>query len=641
MCGIAGFWTSRPMGMQRAREVANAMGLRIKHRGPDAWREWVDDDGAVALAHRRLSIVDLSSAGSQPMRSASGRFELVYNGEIYNHAELRTQLPSQEWRGHSDTETLLAAIEHWGFEGALRKSIGMFAIAMWDRKLRQLTLARDRMGEKPLHYGVVRGSVIFASELKALRAYPDFEPEVNRGAASLMLRHCYVPAPHTIFTGVFKLPPGTFAVFSSSTDLPEPVSYWSLRDVAESGLATRFGGSEVEAIDAVEQQIESAIAIQREADVPLGAFLSGGVDSSLIVALMQKQSRDRVRTFTIGFDEPRFNEAEHAKRVAQHLGTDHTEMYVSGKDALDLVPILPTLYCEPFSDASQLPTILVSRIARRHVTVALSGDAGDELYGGYTRYGVVGEAWRNARARRSWFGRSQLAFFSTLRASTKPVSHTHSSIARLDEFARKQISLLRCKDSGDYYRIQVARNNYPDDLIGGAIEPLSPIANVSDHPNFSQFDEQMMYLDQVSYLPDDILCKVDRAAMSAGLETRVPLLDHRVVAQAWSLPLEMKRRDGVGKWILRQILDRYVPRNLIDRPKVGFSVPLNEWLAGPLRPWAEDLLEPRRLREGGLLKTEVVRRLWDDQVSGRRQRPFQVWDILMLQAWLQNQHIPS
>jgi asparagine synthase (glutamine-hydrolysing) len=643
MCGIAGFWTTRPLGSERATAVANAMALRIQHRGPDGSGVWVDADGAVALAHRRLAIVDLSAAGHQPMRSVSGRYEMVFNGEIYNHNELRRELPPGPWRGHSDTETLLAGFEHWGIEQTLRKTVGMFAIALWDRELRRLTLARDRLGEKPLYYGRVGEHLLFASELKAMRAFPGFAADIDRSAVSSLLRHCYIAAPLSIYQGIHKLPPATFVHFDSPGQTPEPVSYWSACDVVRRGDEDRFSGSDSEAIEAVERQLSEAIALQRVADVPLGAFLSGGIDSSLIVALMQKQSAEKVRTFTIGFNEKEFNEAEHAMAVAQHLGTDHTEMYVSGQQALDLVPRLASLYCEPFADSSQIPTILVSQIARQHVTVALSGDAGDELYGGYNRYGKVNRWWSSLThvpmpLRKLAGGSINVVLNGAERAAALLAAIATGRVGAdarpIGERIRKLAAALDMSSREQFYRLTISHITHPERFVIGSAEPATVLTQPDRWPAQTSFDERMMFLDQVSYLPDDILTKVDRAAMSVSLETRVPFLDHRVVEQAWRLPLHLKRRDGVNKWILRQILFRHVPRELIERPKAGFVVPLSDWLRGPLREWAENLLDAKTLREQGLLNVGPVRRMWQDQISGRRESMHPLWNILMLQAWL-------
>ena len=586
------------------------------------------------------------------MRSHSGRFELVFNGEIYNHHLLRHELPSVSWRGHSDTETLLAAFDHWGIEETLRRTIGMFAIALWDRGLRQLTLTRDRMGEKPLYYGRVGDSFVFASELKALRAFPGFAGSINTDAVSLFLRYGYVPSPYSIFKGIHKLPPGTLAQFASSSATAVPKAYWSLKEAVERGQRDRLECSDDEAIECVEACLSEAVSLQKIADVPLGAFLSGGVDSSTIVALMQAQSTSRVRTFSIGFDDASLNEAEHAKAVAAHLGTQHTELYVSGQQALDLVPRIPSIYCEPFADSSQLPTVLVSQIARRQVTVALSGDAGDELYGGYTRYGTVAQAWKSIarlpRPLRQPAGLAASAFGVTLGNVSSGLGEFPALSGKGDraalvwERARRLGTKLQMDSLEEFYRFHVSLIAFPDRYTVHASDPVSPLNSRADWPVQSSLDERMMYLDQISYLPDDILTKVDRAAMSVSLETRVPMLDHRVVEQAWRLPIHLKRRGNVDKWVLRQVLYRHVPSALIDRPKQGFAVPLGAWLRGPLREWAENLLSTSTIREQGLLNPGEVQRLWRDQISGRWERKYQLWNILMLQAWMaENANAPN
>jgi len=599
----------------------------------------------MALGHRRLAIVDLSGAGHQPMRSASGCYELVFNGEIYNHLALREELAWPDWRGHSDTETLLAGFEVWGVEATLQKAVGMFAIALWDRKRQRLTLARDRMGEKPLYYGTLDGNLLFASELKAFKAYPGFAPKVDASAVALLLRHNYIAAPHCIYQGVKKLLPATVLHIDHPQRLGEPQPYWALRAVAEQGQRTPFSGSDAAATDALEAHLGQAIALQRVADVPLGAFLSGGVDSSVIVALMQRQSSLPVRTFTIGFDEAEFNEAEHAKAVAHHLGTQHTELYVSGQEALDVVPRLPTLYCEPFSDSSQIPTFLVSQMARQHVTVSLSGDAGDELFSGYTRYEKAPRLWsRIARmplALRALAGPAVQAVspvvWDRLGHTVWPLLSRRPEPERIGDRAHKLAEMLMARTPEAFYREMNSHYPWPNKIVHGAAEPATMLNQPELWPALPSFDERMMFIDQISYLPDDILVKVDRAAMGVGLETRVPMLDHRVVEFAWSLPLHLKRREGVGKWLLREVLYRHVPRALIDRPKTGFGVPLSTWLRGPLRDWAENLLDERRLREQGLFDVAYVRRLWVEQIEGKREWKYLLWDVLMFQAWLDAQ----
>lgn len=563
MCGFVGFLGSSSFYEQVGDEaMLKRMADTIMYRGPDDAGYWFDGDNRIGLGHRRLSIVDLSPAGHQPMQSSSSRYVIAFNGEIYNHPSLRQALEingqAPSWRGHSDTETLLAGFDVWGIQGTVERAIGMFAFAVWDRQTYTLTLGRDRFGEKPLYYGWQgRGNdavFLFGSELKALRAHPAFESNINRGALSLYMRHNYIPAPYSIYEGVGKLSPGCLLTVSLQQREPKVWAYWSFAQVAESGAANVFVGSDDQAVDELEALLKDAVRQQMMADVPLGAFLSGGVDSSTVVALMQAQSSRPVKTFTIGFNEEGYNEAIHAKAVARHLGTEHTELYVTAERALSVISRLPTLYDEPFSDSSQIPTFLVSQLARQHVTVSLSGDAGDELFCGYNRY-------------------------------------------------------------------------EPPTLLTGNRPALSGLDDV----------QRMMALDMMTYLPDDILTKVDRAAMGVSLETRVPFLDHRVVKFAWRVPQAMKLRDGVSKWILRQVLYRHVPKKLIERPKMGFGVPIDTWLRGPLKDWAEALLDEGRLRREGYFNPALVRAKWAEHLSGKRNWQYHLWDVLIFQTWLEEQ----
>lgn len=645
MCGLAGVWSLGDFRL--SRESLPKMTAAIAHRGPDSDGHWFDADAGIALGHRRLSIVDLSPAGHQPMQSASGRYVVVFNGEIYNHLNLRKDLEKSghvfSWRGHSDTETLLAGIEVWGFEETLKRSIGMFAIALWDRETRSLQLARDRLGEKPLYYGWHGKHFFFASELSALKAHPAFKPELNQQAIALMMRHNYIPAPYSIYQGIHKLTPGARLTVSAETREAEPILYWTAYDAAANGLANPFTGSPTEAVDALESLLLDAIGQQMMADVPLGAFLSGGIDSSTVVALMQAQSERPVQTFTIGFNEQGYNEAVHAKAVAKHLGTQHTEWYVTPQDALDVIPKLPSIYSEPFSDSSQIPTYLVSQLARRHVTVSLSGDAGDELFGGYSRYFSTDAYWKKlSRIPGPVRGLLSKGLFSLSsdqwnRAvspvfSLLPARHRKRNPGGL---AHKVARTLSHRNLSDTYKIVVSHWS-PDDLLLQPTEPETqlthPVLPLGMHPI-----EQMMLLDTVSYLPGDILCKVDRAAMAVSLEGRVPMLDHRVVEFAWHLPLDMKIRGGVGKWPLREVLYRHVPKSLIDRPKMGFGVPIDAWLRGPLKDWGENLLDERRLREQGIFKPEPIRQKWAEHLSGKSNWQYLLWDVLMFQAWIDKQ----
>jgi asparagine synthase (glutamine-hydrolysing) len=649
MCGITGFWAPGGVEPQAAAALGTAMAARIAHRGPDDHGVWCDAPAGLVLAHRRLSILDLSPAGHQPMSSASGRFVMVFNGEIYNFQELRAQVEgacstAPAWRGHSDTEVLLEGFELWGVEATIARAVGMFAIAAWDRQERELYLARDRMGEKPLYYGRQRGVFLFGSELKALAGHPSFEREVNRDAVALLLGHNYIPAPYSIWSGIAKLPPAHCLRLKEGQSEPVIRPYWSLAEVAAAGQAAPFAGSDDEAVAELERLLGEAVGLQMVADVPLGAFLSGGVDSSTIVALMQSRSPRPVRTFTIGFDEPAWNEAGHAKAVAQHLGTDHTELYVSPADVLGVVPNLPRHYDEPFADASQIPTLLVAGLARRHVTVSLSGDAGDELFGGYDRYFLARGLWdRLARIpaplRRSLAGCLDAAAGRTDAAGLR----TRQSVPGrwrgrpLDVRFRQASELLRCADADDVFRSVVSHWRSPSAVVRGAVVQPTVLSPGAPMPAVGGFEHRMMYLDAMSYLCDDVLCKVDRAAMTVSLETRVPLLDHRVVEFAWRLPLHMKVRDGRGKWILRQVLDRHVPRDLIDRPKVGFGVPLASWLRGELREWGADLLAPDRLAREGFFRPEPVLQRWNEHQSRVQNWHYSLWSILMFQAWLEDQ----
>ncbi|MDW6020966.1 asparagine synthase (glutamine-hydrolyzing) [Mesorhizobium sp. BAC0120] len=647
MCGIAGILeTNASSGIDR--ETVRRMTDFIMHRGPDDGGEWTDPEAGIGLAQRRLAIIDLSPAGHQPMISHSGRYVIVFNGEMYNFRELRQRLDSEtniEWRGHSDTEVLLAAIERWGVKAALQASVGMFALALWDRKERRLFLARDRVGEKPLYYGRIGRRFAFASELKAFRALPSWKPEIDRGALALLMRHNYVPAPYSIYKGVQKLLPGCLLTLSSPASEPQVEPYWSAREAAEQGRDRPFEGSPQEAVTELEALLRQSLNGQMMADVPLGAFLSGGVDSSTVVALMQSMSSQPVRTFTIGFQQTSYNEADHAKQVAQHLGTDHTELYVSEKETMDVIPNLPEIYCEPFADSSQIPTYLVSRLARQRVTVSLSGDAGDELFSGYTRYSVTDAFWNRLSRipgplRSAIAGLATLpapAFYDRLVGPLMPLMPEQFRFNRFGDKVHKGAELLSLRTPNDVYRRLCSHWADPSQIVVGSEEPATMLTGLEGLPSLQGNVERMMYLDLKSYLPDDILVKVDRAAMAVSLETRVPLLDHRLVEFAFSLPLSVLRAEGTTKWPLRQILYKYVPKALIERPKMGFGVPIGDWLRGALRDWAEDLLSERRLQADGILRPEPIRHAWSEHLSGRRDNQYLLWDVLMFQAWRDKQ----
>ena len=644
MCGFAGFLDRA--GFADGEAVLRRMADRIAHRGPDSDGYWVDGEAGIALAHRRLAIIDLSPAGHQPMASHDGRFVMSYNGEIYNHLDLRRELEAKgpiKWRGHSDTETLLQGFSAWGVLGTLERANGMFALALWDRAGRKLFLARDRMGEKPLYYGIQGKTLLFGSELKALRQHPAWQGGVNRDALALFLRHNYVPGPYSIFDGIQKLPPAHYLEIGvDDAALPPSVAYWDIATKAKAGRDNPFMGSAPESVDALEALLLDAVGMRMAADVPLGAFLSGGYDSSTIVALMQHQSARPVKTFSIGFSEAEYDEAHHAKRVAKHLGTDHTELYVTPQDALDQIPILPHHWDEPFADSSQIPTLLVSRLARSQVTVSLSGDGGDELFCGYTRYAQGYDIWR--RLGRLPGGVRKLAA-AMLRMTPADLIDGAMKFApqRLRKMAvgdrmLKLADVLNVERADDFYRSLVSHSKNPSALVPGAHEPRTILTEPDpDWPSDGDFRDRMMYLDMRSYLPDDILVKVDRASMAVSLESRVPLLDHRVVEFALALPLSYKLRGGEAKWPLRQLLYRHVPREMMERPKMGFGVPIEHWLRGPLRSWADDLLAPDRLRRDGYFDAEAVARLWSDTRSGRRRLHYHVWDVLMFQAWLDSQ----
>ena len=666
MCGFAGFLATDVGALGSPEAVATRMAVAIEHRGPDDAGAWADAQAGIALGHRRLSIVDLSPAGHQPMHSAGEQFVLAFNGEIYNHLDLRAELEAARtapaWRGHSDTETLLAAFEQWGLEATLKRTVGMFAIALWDVRERTLHLARDRFGEKPLYYGWVNGAFVFGSELKALRAYPGFANLVSREALALYMRFTYVPAPHTIYQGIYKLEPG--CLLSACGQLPKMTDFqplrppttgqgitlrrwWSLADVVEAGAKNQIV-DEQEALTALEARLGDAVRLQSLADVPLGAFLSGGVDSSAIVALMQKQATQPVKTFTIGFEEAGFDESDHARAVAHHLGTLHTELFVTAAEARDVIPRLPDMYDEPFADSSQIPTHLVCHAARQHVTVALSGDAGDELFGGYNRYFWGPRIWR----RLAWLpypvrqalGKAisslPVAGWDALGAPLNALLPGTQGIARVGDKAHKLAARLRgVQDMDDLYVSLVSEWQDPAQVVrgqgGAVVEPPSLLADPLPAAGVEDATLRMMYRDSMTYLPDDILCKVDRAAMATSLETRVPFLDHRVAELAWQLPLSLKIRGNEGKWALRQVLYNYVPRELIERPKAGFGIPVGQWIRGPLRPWAESLLDEKRLVAEGYFHPAPIRQRWAEHLSGHRDHTPGLWAVLMFQAWLE------
>lgn len=626
MCGFSGFFAAAPLGVG-ANDILAAMGNAIYSRGPDDAGTWSDASLGIGLSHRRLAIVDLSAAGHQPMHSSNGRYVMAFNGEIYNHLSLRSLLTTEHgetWRGHSDTETLLACFERWGVEKTLQATVGMFAIALWDTQERQLILARDRLGEKPLYWGWHNHVLLFGSELKALKVHPAFSANIDRDALALYLRHNYVPAPYSIYQGIEKLPPGHYVAIAlgqkrASVDL---IPFWSFNAAVKAGLDNPLQSDSKAVVDTLETQLDRSIGMQMLADVPLGAFLSGGVDSSLIVALMQNQSSRPVKTFTIGFNEDGFNEAEHALAVSRYLHTEHSEIYVQAKDALSIIPDLPRIYCEPFADSSQIPTFLVSQMAREHVTVTLSGDAGDELFGGYNPYQFAPRIWSKV---------------SKIPGGMRQVAASSLKKLPLKARAEKLVDILGCRNREDFYRQLVSHWRMPSNAVIGGNERPTLLNTPKKWPAGTRFEEWMMAMDAQTYMVDDILVKVDRAAMANSLETRVPLLDHRVVELAWRIPLDMKIRGGVGKWALKEVLYRHVPRELIERPKKGFSIPIAAWLRGPLREWSEMLLNEKRLQQEGFFHPSVIRRAWEQHLNGRADHSSKLWGVLMFQAWLEEQ----
>ena len=651
MCGLAGFIDSScETGPEELSSIAKRMADTLCHRGPDDFGEWVDSEAGIGLGHRRLSIIDLSARGHQPMHSECGRYVVAYNGEIYNFKGLRQGLEKlgNTFRSQSDTEVLLTAISQWGLKAAVNRFNGMFAFALWDRKDRSLHLVRDRLGIKPLYYGVVGKTFLFGSELKALRAHPGFKGDINRDAVSRYLRYSYIPNPHSIYSGIYKLTPGSIVSIDASLGRFDVrcENYWSFADVASQGLDSQFQGTEDEAVGQLDTLLRDAVKLRMEADVPLGAFLSGGVDSSTVVALMQDQHSSRVKTFSLGFYEPQYNEAEYAKAVANHLGTDHTELYVTSEDAREVIPKLAAMYDEPFSDSSQIPTFLVSELARQHVTVSLTGDGGDELFCGYHHY-ALGRKIRNVTLRTPRLARQALAKAITsvpVGVLNKGFGWVNPLIGRfgcpglIGHRLHKLSALLTLEDPD---ALRMALVSYWDDtesLVIGGSEALLPANAVGGGVVLSDFSHRMMYLDTMTYLPDDILSKIDRASMSVGLEVRVPLLDHRVVEFAWQIPMSMKVRDGEGKWLLRQVLNRYLPSKLTERPKMGFAMPVDSWLRGPLRTWSEELLDEKRLRSEGIFDPKPIRAKWVEHLSGSRNWSAQIWSVLMFQGWLESEH---
>lgn len=642
MCGFIGI-----LGPTAFNEnTLNSMVSTLLHRGPDDKGIWFDETAGIGLAFARLSILDLSPAGHQPMVSVNGNYVITFNGEIYNHLAIRAELKRIKqapiWRGHSDTETLLAGIEAWGILETINRTVGMFAFALWDKHSRSITLGRDRIGEKPLYYGWQGNNFLFGSELKAFKAYPHFNADIDRNALSAFMRYGYIPAPQSIYQGIYKLLPGTLLTLQGDECCElKPIPYWSMVEVAKKGLQMPLICSDSEAIIGLGTRLSEAVSSQQISDVPLGAFLSGGIDSSMIVALMQSQSNQPIHTFTIGFDEKHYNEAVYAKEVARHLGTDHTEWYVSPEEARSVIPLLPTLYDEPFADSSQIPTFLVSQLAKQNVTVSLSGDAGDELFCGYNRYSWTRKIQSVPILMRKLLADSITKFspaqLDRMYAIIQPVLPKSMQIRMPGDKAHKLSTILEMDSASAIYKQLTSTWVDLEELVLGSHE-TNGLADIWDAlSGFDSSEHSMMAIDTLTYLPDDILCKVDRAAMGVSLETRVPFLDHRVVEFAWQLPLNMKIRNGQTKWILRQLLFKYVPKELIERPKMGFGVPIDSWLRGPLREWAEELLNESRLRQEGYLNPIPIRQKWVEHLSRKRNWQYQLWNVLMFQSWLSEQ----
>lgn len=613
------------------------MDVSLEHRGPDDHGIWVDAEAGVALVHRRLSIVDLSPAGHQPMHSADGRFVIVYNGEVYSHLPIRTEIEAtgHRFRGHSDTEVLLESIARYGVRATADRLIGMFAIAIWDRQQRTLKLIRDRLGIKPIYWARIGGLFMFGSELKALRQHPGWTPRIEPAAVASFMRHNYIPAPHTIYRDVHKLEPGTILTLEFGRE-PQTEKFWDARRVALDGLSNPLTGDDLSLVDQLETLLVDAVRKRTMADVPLGAFLSGGIDSSTVVALMKAANVGPVKTFSIGFEQKAFNEAPHAAAIARHLGTDHTELIVTSQQALDVVPKLSEIFDEPFADSSQIPTYLVSAMTRKHVTVALSGDGGDELFSGYNRYQLTRRSWRMLSLVPAPLRKALAAGLTSVSSERWNAIFDYlpeHSYPRLPgDKIHKFASVLGLNDADELYRRLISHWD-PGSITPGVAETRGVLWDSSVRTDFPNLLDRMQFLDAVTYLPDDILTKVDRASMAVALEARVPLLDHRVVEMAWRLPHSVKIRRGVSKWLLRQVLYRHVPKGLIERPKMGFAVPLDEWLRGPLRQWAENLLSERRLRETDFFDVALIRRRWAEHLSRKRNWQYALWDVLMFEAW--------
>ncbi len=639
MCGITGFFNTTSNGRNDSKTVISRMTDRLKHRGPNDEGIWLNQDDGVALGHRRLSIIDLSSTGSQPMHSQNGRYVIAYNGEIYNFLDLKKQLQTKSYNftGHSDTEVLLALISEYGLELALKSISGMFAFALWDKQTKTLHLARDRIGEKPLYYGLVNGAFVFGSELKAICSYPGFQNPISRPSVGLFLQYGYVPAPHSIYENIYKLTPGTYLTINHSNIrvLPSPTRYWSASQVAEEGITNPLMLTDADAIHRIDELLNTTVRNQMLSDVPIGALLSGGIDSSLVTALMQANSATRIKTFTIGFNDKTYNEAEYAKAIAQHLKTDHTELYVDATQALSVIPKLPTIYDEPFADSSAIPTFLISQLAKQHVSVCLSGDGGDELFGGYNRYLLGKNVWKKI----ALFPYPIRLILRKLLLSVSPTRWDQllkfAQYPMIGDKLHKLASTFTVKSQDQFYQHLISQWHNTNELVETYPQNNGDTQILLHQLEEMDFIEKMMISDTQFYLPDDIMVKVDRATMSVGLESRAPYLDHHLVELMWKLPLNMKVRNHTTKWVLREVLSKYVPSHLFERPKMGFGVPLDAWLRGPLREWAEELLSKIGNEQQGILKPEPILEKWKEHLSGKRNWQYQLWTVLMFQAWME------
>tara|TARA_B100001113_G_scaffold247160_1_gene203487 strand:- start:535 stop:2478 length:1944 start_codon:yes stop_codon:yes gene_type:complete len=647
MCGVAGFlMDSKSSSSMNFDLITKKMTDSIKHRGPNDSGCWNNPSEGIALGHRRLSILDLSDAGHQPMESSNGRYVIAFNGEIYNHLQIRSDIEKNNenisWRGHSDTETILSAFETFGIQKSLEKFVGMFAFSLWDKKNKILTLARDRLGEKPMYYGwqnIGNGRVfLFGSELKALKSFPDINLRVDRGSLSLFLKHAYVPNPYSIYENIFSLEPGQFLQVSLLNKMTKTVNYWEASEIIKKGSSKEYKGTPKEAVKDLKNLLRHTIKSQMISDVPLGAFLSGGIDSSTVVSIMQEQSDIPVKTFTIGFNEKGFDEAKYAKSIANHLGTDHTELYINANDAMKVIPDMHSIYCEPFADSTQIPNFIVSRLAKNDVTVALSGDGGDELFGGYSRYNHIDNIWKKI----NYFPlstRNLISKILTYPLQEKSIYSKYKS-KTLTNLSKRIISgtnLINSETIDKLYSHVITQIPFSKDVVHDGYLKETKLDDLK--PNFGDISniEKMMATDTINYLPDDILTKVDRAAMRTSLETRVPFLDHNIVEFAWRLPISYKVKEGESKWPLQKILKDFLPESLTKREKMGFSVPIHEWIRGPLSEWCEELLNKDRLKSEGFFDEEIVCNKWKEHLFGKKNNITFLWPILMFQSWLENQ----